>query len=144
MLNLKSINNAKLKFDEKCQSSFYDSADFDFDFQLKKNEITGLFCKKMIVYHQETSTYQRFVARAWHRGKLAHYLSQKWQLQNRLINQRDGVFLLWLLLTIKNFPKEYRRYQKELTGQTLIKKLIATWLIRIFERYYALGYDSTN
>lgn len=144
LLDLRTVKKHQLKFDEKCQSSFYDSADFDFDFQLKKNKIAGVFCKKMIVYHQETSTYQRFVNRAWHRGKLANYLSQKWQLQERLISRRDSIFLLWLLRSIKNFHKEYRRYQQEMLGQTLIKKLIATWLIRVFERYYALGYEKRH
>lgn len=144
LLNLKVISNAKLKFDEKCQSSFYDSADFDFDFQLKKNKINGSFCKEMITHHQETSNYQRFINRAWHRGKLANYLTKKWKIKERLINQKDSIFLIWFLRSLKNFSKEYCRYQEEMGNQSLIKKIIATWLIKIFERYYALGYDSTN
>lgn len=144
LLRLKDIKKNQLRFDEQCQSLFYDSADFDFDFQLREKKISGYFCADMIVYHQETSLYQRFVQRAWHRGALARYLTTKWQPNEQFINPKDYTFSLWLLRTLKNFPKEYQRYAQEMTNQPIYKRVIATWLIRVFERYYALGYDAAN
>lgn len=140
LLDLRKIKERKLEFDEKCQSDVYDSADFDFDFQLNKCKLKGSICKKMILFHKETSDYKRFIKRAYHRGKLAKYLNKKWQLNNKLICKKDNVFIFWLLRAIKNSYKEYKRYEKEMGRQTLSKKFLATFFIKVFERYYTLGY----
>ncbi len=133
LFDLAQIKKANLRFDESCQSSFYDSADFDFDFQVQKNKLKGANCPGMILHHQETTNLRRFLNRAYHRGKLAHYLDRKWQLQGKLSGGRDAMLLWWLARGGKNFARAKKQYHTT-TLQTLA--------IRLFDRYYALGYNA--
>lgn len=148
IIDLKKINHHQLLFDENCQSSFYDSADFDFDFQVYHSRLAGGNCSKMVVSHQETNRLYRYLKRAYHRGKLAKYLDEKWQQQGRLSGGKDKFFIWWLLHTLKNFTQTYQQYSpfyeiKESTPsiRLILKKLTATIFIRLFDRYYALGYS---
>ena len=140
ILNLASIRKRKLQFDEACQKEAYDSADFDFDFTLKKNGLNGVYCKNMIVRHQETSNLQRFLRRAYFRGYLAKYLDKKWQLQNQLVDLSTHNSIIWLLKLIKNYRLDYSRYTKSMSGVSILTKILAILVIKIFELYYVLGY----
>lgn len=129
-----------LYFDEQCQSEHYDSADFDFDFLAKKYRLNKTYCPQMIVFHKETDKFLRFKKRAYHRGKLARYLNDKWQLNNQLVDLRNRHLVLFVLRTFKNFNYDYHRYKNYMYSQTMLKKIFATWLIKIFEGYYLQGY----
>lgn len=140
VLNLISIKKHGLKFDEKCQKEHYDSADFDFNFQVKKKKLRGAFSKKMLLSHQETDSFSRFIKRAHARGYLAKYLNDKWQLNNQLVDFGQKNLMIWLLKLVKNFPKDYQKYSQHMGKTATIKKIITTLLIRTFEHYYTLGY----
>lgn len=129
-----------LFLDEKCQSDHYDSADFDFDFLVKKKKLKKAYCAQMTIFHQETNNFLRFKKRAYHRGKLARYLNDKWQLNNQLVDLRNRHLVLFVLRTFKNFNYDYHRYKNYMYSQTMLKKIFATWLIKIFEGYYLQGY----
>lgn len=139
ILDLNIVKGSKLSFDEKCQKEAYDSADFDFDFALKKAMLKGKFCKNMILKHKETSSFNRFKRRAYYRGYLAKYLDRKWKLNDKLVDLRTQLFYFWLLKTIKNFLKELKNYSKHIDAP-LYKKIAATFVIKLFERYYVSGY----
>lgn len=131
LLHAAKIKKARLHFDKHCQSSYYDSADFDFDFQVRQTKLKGANCTTMILAHQETNKLNRFLKRAYHRGRLGHYLDRKWRLQDRLSGGRDANMLWWLLRSIKNFS-HYQKQYKSTIAETLV--------IRLFDYYYALGY----
>lgn len=143
IIDLQQIKKKRLSFDENCQSAVYDSADFDFDFQVKRAQLRGDGCAHMIAWHQETTNVQRFLERGYHRGKLAYYLDQKWHQKGKLSGGQDRFFLLWLLRTLKNFSHTSQQYQTYMPPQTKWKQLGATFFIRLFDRYYALGYASS-
>lgn len=140
LINLSSIKKAKLKFDENCQKDHYDSADFDFNFQVKKRQLKAAYATKMELYHQETESFARFSQRAYARGYLAKYLNEKWQLANQLVDFRQKNLMIWLLKTIKNFSKDYQKFSPHMGQENFLKKITATLLIRIFDYYYTLGY----
>ena len=144
LIDANFFKNKKLKFDEKCQSSHYDSADFDLDFQIKKAGIRGTYTPKMLVYHEETDSLTRFKRRAFHRGKLAKYLNEKWQLNHALVNLKDQCLIHFLLRVMKNFVNDYQRYKKHMETNSFFKKFFATCLIKNFERHYLLGYVAKN
>jgi len=129
-----------LYFDEKCQSDHYDSADFDFDFLVKKKKLKKAYCSNMIIFHKETNNFSRFKKRAYHRGKLAKYLNDKWELNDQLVDLKNRHLMFLILKTLKNFPADYNKYKKYMYSQSILKKIIATWLIKIFEGYYLQGY----
>ena len=135
LFSLDQIKKAKLQFDESCQSSFYDSADFDFDFQIHEANLKGVNSPKMILHHQETNNLRRFLKRAYHRGKLAHYLDHKWQLEGKLSADGDANFLWWIARSVKNFLRLKKQYRSS-TLETLV--------IRLFDHYYALGYQAAH
>jgi len=139
ILDLKKIRKFNLKFDQKCHFDVYDSADFDFGFQLKKAKLLGSYCFKMQLFHEETSTYQRFINRAYARGKIASHISDKWNLGDGLINSKDAFFGLWLLRLIKHFYMDFQRYY-DFIPAPMVKKFLAIIFIKITERHYALGY----
>jgi GT2 family glycosyltransferase len=139
ILDLKIIKSKNLRFDEKCQFKTYDSADFDFGFQLKSKQLSGNFCHQMKLFHQETSSFGRFIDRAYARGYLAVYINDKWELNHRLINKRDASFILWLLRSLKHFVNDYWKYSFFMDN-SFIKRVVATLLIKVFERKYVLGY----
>lgn len=140
ILKLQTIKKYELKFDELCQKESYDSADFDFDFLVKKYSLKGYFCKKMIAHHQETSQFKRFSKRAYYRGFLAKYLDKKWQLNDQLIDLSTSNFIIWLLKLIKNFSLDYQRYSKQMNVSGVFNKVLGVLAIKIFEFYYVLGY----
>jgi glycosyltransferase involved in cell wall biosynthesis len=144
LIDANFFKNKKLKFDEKCQSLHYDSADFDLDFQVKKEKIKGAYSPTMLVWHEEADSFIRFKNRAFHRGKLAKYLNDKWKLHNSLVNLKDKLFLLFLLRAIKIFVKDYQKYEKHMEVNSFFKKIFATCLIKNFERHYLLGYVAKN
>ncbi len=143
ILNLDVIKKSKLQFDEKCQKEFYDSADFDFDFALKKAGLKGYFCKRMTLLHKETTNFDRFKKRAYCRGYLAKYLDRKWKLNDKLVDLRNRYFYFWLLKAIKDSFKDFKRYSKHMESP-LYKKILATFVIKLFERYYVTGYVSNQ
>lgn len=140
ILNLLSIRKRKMQFDEKCQREIYDSADFDFDFALKKNNLKGVFCKNMIAHHQETNNLLRFLRRAYFRGYLAKYLDRKWRLQDQLVDLSTHNPIIWLLKLIKNYRLDYFKYTKNMTGTSVFTKILAVLVIKIFELFYVAGY----
>ncbi len=140
LLHLNKIRQVKLKFDEDCQYSHYDSADFDFDFQAKEQGLIGTFAPQAILYHQEAANWGRFTKRAFARGVLAHYLNDKWQLQDRLADRRKSNWLWWKLLLLKNYRINFSRYAPNMQKRGLMGKLIALCLIELFEYYYTTGY----
>lgn len=139
ILDVEKIRKYNLKFDRKCHFDVYDSADFDFGFQLKKAKLLGSYCSKMQLFHEETSTYQRFISRAYARGKITSYISDKWNLGDELINSKDNFFDLWLLRLIKHFYMDFQRYY-DFIPASMVKKVLAIVSIKIIERHYALGY----
>ncbi len=144
LLDATFFKKKKLKFDEKCQSLYYDSADFDLDFQVKKGCVKGAYTPKMLIYHEETDSFARFKCRAFHRGKLAKYLNDKWKLNDNLVNLKNQLFLLFFLRAIKNFVKDYQKYKEHIECNSFFKKIFATCLIKNFERHYLLGYVAKN
>lgn len=134
-----AINKHKLSFDEKCQKEAYDSADFDFDFLLKKTGLDGKFCKSMVLHHKETIDFKRFKRRAFYRGYLAKYLDKKWKLDDKLVNLKNKSFIFWILKTVKDFTSDLKKYNKN-QKSSLCKKILATFVIKLFERYYVMGY----
>lgn len=140
LINLNVIKKFQLKFDEKCQKEHYDSADFDFDFQVKKVKLKSAFSRKMKLFHQETESFTRFTKRAYARGYLAKYINDKWQLHDKLVDISQKNLMICLLKTIKNFYREYKHYSQHMVEESLIKKITAILLIKIFEYYYTLGY----
>lgn len=142
LIKLASIKSHQLAFDEKCQKEHYDSADFDFNFQIKQAELRGTFSPYMCLYHQETAQFSRFKKRAFARGFLAKYINDKWQLKDQLVDFDQKNPIMWLLKLIKNYPQDYQKYYPYMSSSvSLIKKLTATVLIRVFEYYYTKGYD---
>ena len=139
ILDLEKIKKFNLKFDRKCHFDVYDSADFDFRFQLKEARLLGSYCFKMQLFHEETSTYRRFINRAYARGKITSHISGKWNLGERLINSKDKFFGLWLLRLIKHFYTDFQRYY-DFIPAPMMKKILVIIFIRIIERYYVLGY----
>lgn len=144
IVNAKYFKKNNLSFDEKCQSDHYDSADFDFDFLAKKKKLKKIYCPQMIIFHKETDKFSRFTKRAYHRGKLAKYLNNKWQLNHQLVDLRNRHLVLFILRAFKNFSSDYNKYKNYMYSQTTFKKLFATWLIKIFEGYYLRGYLEKN
>ncbi len=140
ILNLATIKKHQLMFDEKCQKSVYDSADFDFDFVVKKYKLKGSFCKKMIVYHKETKQFIRFIRRAYYRGYLGKYLDRKWQLEDQLVDLSTRNFIIWLLKLIKNYFYDYKRYAQKMSQAPVCNKILANLIIKIFEFCYVSGY----
>lgn len=140
IVDAKYFKKDNLSFDEKCQSDHYDSADFDFDFLAKKKNLKKTYCSQMIVFHKETDQFSRFTKRAYHRGKLAKYLNDKWQLNHQLVDLRNRHLVLFILRSFKNFNYDYNKYKTYMYSQATLKKIFATWLIKIFEGYYLQGY----
>jgi glycosyltransferase involved in cell wall biosynthesis len=130
----------QLKFDENCQSKHYDSADFDFDFQLKTNGLKKYYNPKMLVSHYEVESLKKFKQRSFHRGKLGKYLNDKWQLNNQLVNLRDTGFIFFSINSLKNLISNYKKYKKYIESNSFLKKILAVFFIRIFEKYYLMGY----
>lgn len=140
LLNLLSIRRHALMFDEKCQKDQYDSADFDFNFQVKATKLVGVFAPKMRLKHQEVTSFIRFKKRAIARGFLANYLNKKWQLNDQLVDFGQKNRMIWLLKLIKNFKKDYQKFNRHMGDASVFKKISATLLIRVFDHYYTLGY----
>lgn len=144
LLNLHVIKKNQLKFDENCQKDQFDSADFDFNFQVKKLKLKGVFAEDMKLLHQETTSFSHFSKRAYARGYLAKYLNDKWQLQNQLVDFGQKNPMIWLLKLVKNFHKDYQKYSIYMNSTSTIKKMAATILIRVFEYYYTKGYEENK
>jgi glycosyltransferase involved in cell wall biosynthesis len=143
IINLNLIKNIKLHFDENCQKDAFDSADFDFDFQLKKSKLKGIFCSEMMLFHKETSNFKRFKYRAYYRGYLARYLNKKWKLKDGLVDLRTKNFLFWFLKAVKDFKIDFVNYSEHMQA-SFYKRLLATFVIKLFERYYIIGYVSNQ
>ena len=144
VVNLREIRKAKLAFDEDCQYQWYDSADFDFDFQLKKQGWQRTYSPWMIVLHQETSEFDRFRKRAFGRGYLARYLDRKWNLGDTLVDRSTKLYAIWLLKMVKNFLIDWRWYEREMPNENILNKAIAVVIIKLFERYYIQGYEANT
>lgn len=140
LLNSSIIKKHQLFFDELCQSNFYDSADYDFDFQLKNKNLKKTYSPKMLVFHKEVSNFKNFKKRAFHRGKLGKYLNNKWKLNNNLIDFKDAYTIFFLARSLKNYFNYFKKYRNYLETKSFSKKIIAISLIRVFERYYTVGY----
>jgi len=143
ILDISELKKKKIKFDENCQIGFYDIADFDMGLQLAKFNSLGSYCQEMKLYHEETGRFFRFINRAFARGKLIHFLKGKWQLNNDFVNLKDKIFILWLIRLIKHFSKDFDQYSPYINGG-LFTKMLTIVLIRVFERFYVLGYVAKN
>jgi glycosyltransferase involved in cell wall biosynthesis len=142
ILDMEYIKKNNFCFDEKCQLKFYDSADYDFGLQLIKSKAKGSLNLKMKLFHQETVSLSRFTQRAFARGFLAFYLHQKWNIVQP-INNKDSLFIWWLLRFFKHFIYDFKKYSVFMDTY-FFKKLLAIVYIKIFERYYTLGYVEAN
>lgn len=144
VLDLKTVSNHGLFFDETCQLGPYDSADYEFGVKLGKYSLKGAYCKTMVIYHQEALNISILTKKAFARGKLARYVHEKHKLDETFCNQKDTVFLLWFLRACKHFVSEFKEYNKcidlEFRHISLIRRLGAYLGIKVFERYYAIGY----
>lgn len=143
ILNLKLIKKHGLEFDEMCQKDIYDCADFEFNFQLARNELKGTFCQKMILYHKETDNFKRFKNRAYSRGYLAKYIDDKWQLNNQLVDLKAIKFRSWFIKSITDVIKNSSHYFKYIEGP-FYKKILAVLVMELFERYYINGYTANK
>lgn len=131
----------KMKFDYRCSIGPFDSADFDFGLQLDHKSLRGIYFDKMRLTHEETLTLQRYVRRAFFRGKIAGYINKKWKLNNETVDLSEGNILIWLLKTLKKFPADFIRYTCNLKLPVLYKILVVL-AIRIYEGAYLRGYIS--
>jgi|SRR3990170_2493976 len=143
VIKLSDIKSKNVKFDPKCSINEFDSGDFDFGLNLAGKSLKGVYLEKMILFHEETSGISRFIKRAYYRGKIAKYISKKWDLGNVLVNLPARNFKWWFFDSINNFAKEKRMYTKNLKINNL-KKILITILIRIHDRIYLQGYLSFN
>ncbi|MCC6711038.1 MAG: glycosyltransferase [Candidatus Pacebacteria bacterium] len=141
IINMQKIIKNKLKFDEKIQFGIYDTADFDFGYQLKAAGLTGCYEKEMKLYHAETSVFRSFAQKAFARGKLMNILQQKFEIKKDFINKRDVILLLWIFRLVKHFRGDFKKYSEQITGGTF-KKLLVILSIKVYERFFALGYSA--
>ena len=130
-----------LKFDSKCSIGPFDSADFDFGLQLTQHSLRGIYLDKMQLMHEETSSFQRYIQRAFFRGKIASYINNKWGLGNKLVDLSEDNILIWLLKTAKRFPTDFIRFTNNLRIPILYKILVV-FAIRAYEGAYLKGYIS--
>ena len=97
VLDMKAIRNNSLKFDPKCGIGNFDSADFDFGLQLNHLKLRGIYSDKLQLAHEETSTFKRYVMRAYYRGKIAGYINIKWKLDDKFVKFPEKNIFIWVL-----------------------------------------------
>lgn len=129
----------KLRFDSKCSIKNFDSADLDFGLQLTQQHLKGIYSSNLIVYHEETSKFNRYVMRGYYRGKIAAYVNQKWNLRNSLANIPDSSILRWAFRKVKNLPKDLKLYTSKMK-LPLIYKIMIGLTIALYEGAYIKGY----
>lgn len=139
IIDLGKITRYKLIFDTHCSIGDYDSADLDFGLQLVSKSLRGIYSSKMVLWHEETPRFTRYLSRAYFRGKIAGYLNAKWKLGHRLVNLYEASFSKWGKECVKHFARDQKRYtrQKKLS---ILKKFMITIFIKFYERFYLLGY----
>ena len=143
ILDLEQIKNAKIVFSQDCQYHRYDIADFELGLSLYRASLSGSFCCQMKLYHQETDNFTGFVNRAYARGKLLAIVRNKWRIKQDFVNKKDRHFVLWMLRLIKHFQEDFMRYSSYVEVG-VVKKIGVVFLIKVFERFYTLGYVSRN
>lgn len=139
VLNKDLILRKNLKFDTKCGIKGFDSADYDFGLQLSHKKFKGVYFDKMILTHEETSNFKRYVTRAYYRGIIAGYLEKKWRFDNKFVDFPERNILIWLFRKLKMIPSDFKRYTNYLKAPTYFKTLVVIAII-IYEGAYLKGY----
>ncbi len=141
VLNKDLILGKNLKFDPKCAVKDFDSADFDFGIQLNRNKLKGIYLNKLRLTHEETSTFKRYIMRAYYRGRIAGYINKKWSLDNKFVGFPERNLLIWIYRKIKIFPLDFARYTNNLTAPLYFRILVVIAIL-IYEGSYLKGYLS--
>lgn len=139
ILNRKLIVNLKLKFDFKCGMHGFDSADFDFGLQLSHKFLNGIYCKEMQLFHEETSSLNRYIKRGYYRGNIAGYINKKWKFDYKLVDPTEKNIFRWVIRTIRKMPTNMKRYTQALKVP-IYYKILTVILINAYERVYLDGF----
>ncbi|MCH7492245.1 hypothetical protein IID19_01470 [Patescibacteria group bacterium] len=134
----KDLKKGHFLFDKNIYLEGYDSSDTDFSFQLEAKGLRGYYEKKLVVHHEELSTFTGFIKKAYYRGRLAFKITDKWKLKGEFVDQSEVNLLRWLA-HVRHWPNQYKKYTSDIGVDTL-RKIAVFLLIKIFDRVYLQGF----
>jgi hypothetical protein len=116
---------------------WFDNADIDMGFAMKKNKLIGIYVEKMKVWHEETTELNYYFKKSYYRGVLAGKLAQKWKLSGQFTDIRLQNWFYYLF-SIRKWFREYNNYSKicEL-------KILSFLFIKLSERVFLKGFLTT-
>ncbi|GEM_PF-3022550 len=126
-------------FDSRFFATSFDSSDADFGYQLTRSGLTGVYDHTMVITHNDNVDKNRFLARAFQRGRMAYKLTQKWNLKYDYVFHPEISLIRWVMRLV-HLPKEWNNYFGGVSGYSIQKKLLLWFLIKLYQRTLLNGY----
>lgn len=132
------VTKKAVSFDSLFFANSFDSSDADFGCQLTRNGLTGIYENNMIITHNDCVDKKRFLARAFHRGRMAYKLTKKWGLKYDYVFYPEISLIRWVMRLV-HLPEEWNNYFGGVRYGTQ-KKLLLLFLIKLYQRTLLNGY----
>ncbi len=133
-----ALRKYRLLFNDRFACGAVDSSDTDMGFQLDKKNYKGIYMPQMIVRHEESENFYRFLYKSYWRGRLAYRLAKKWNLSDELVCLPHKNWFTYLR-SIRYWPDEYTAFMRG-NSQSRLIKVIMFLLIKAHDRVYLEGY----
>ena len=137
IFKVSDLKENKLNFDTDISIGWFDSADTDLGFAMKKKGLQGIYVQKLKLWHEETTSLRYFLKKGFYRGKLSKMLAKKWDIEGEFVYLP---FLNWVnyLKSTKGWKDEYIKYFSVSKRRSVISFLF----LKLYERFFLGGYIS--
>lgn len=138
LLRVADFKKARVRFDPSFTIGAIDSSDTDMGFQVAAAGLVGVYNKNLIVAHEEVEQFAPFFSKAFARGRMAYRLATKWQTRNEFVDEQHRSWMTYAK-SVRFWRQEFHQYMDK-APLSLPKKIVAFFLIKLYERAYLAGY----